>query len=210
MMIVLKYRWQKAFDDRKFIFEFFGALAILILSMLIFSRFVQFVELRDGILLNDFLLRTFEAVDLSWPIFIMIYGAIFFAISVLIFAPSQLVILFEAYALMVLTRMLLMFFVPLEPPSGMILLQDPFVEFFGQSKTLTKDLFFSGHTASLFLLYLAVPKRVKWIFLFVTMLVAVGVLLQKVHYTVDVLVAPLISFGCYYLTSRIRQKLIQV
>lgn len=188
--------------------EFFVALLFLVLIMSIFSRFVQFVELRPGIQLNDFLLNSFSAVDLTWPIFIMIYGAIFGALIILIFHPVRLMILFESYALMVLIRILTMYLVPLEPPSGMILLRDPLVEFFGGTKTLTKDLFFSGHTASLTLLTMAVPKKAKWLFFTVTLLVAISVLWQKVHYTVDVIAAPIVAIFCYYMTSRRHKKLV--
>jgi hypothetical protein len=188
--------------------EFFLSLIVLILALAIFSRFVQYVELRHGVQLNDFLLNTFTAINLTWPIFILIYGAIFGALGILIFYPERLVMLFEAYSLMVIIRIGMMYLVPLEPPSGMILLRDPLVELFGGTKTLTKDLFFSGHTASLTLLTMAVPKNAKWFFFTITVLVALGVLLQKVHYTIDVLMAPLVSTFCYYMTSRRHKKLV--
>ena len=44
--------------------------------------------------------------------------------------------------------------VPLEPPDTILLLNDPFVQLFGKGEILTKDLFFSGHTGTLFLLFL--------------------------------------------------------
>ena len=47
---------------------------------------------------------------------------------------------------------------PLDPPPGMIVLEDPLVQLFGgASRPLTRDLFFSGHTSTMFLLFLAVP-----------------------------------------------------
>lgn len=204
----LKYIWKDAFSDNKFILEFLGALVLLIVIMIIFSYFVQTIEQRNGVQLNDPFQYFYQAKNLTWPIFIMIYGAILSAIAILVFYPAQLVLLFEAYALMVLIRLIMMYFVPLEPPLGMILLKDPLVEFFGGGKTLTKDLFFSGHTASLVLLALAAPKKVKWLFFSLAWLVALSVLVQKVHYTIDVLVAPFISFFAYDLSSRIKKKLI--
>jgi membrane-associated phospholipid phosphatase len=188
--------------------EFTLSLIVLIFVLAIFSRFVQYVELRQGIQLNDFFLNTFTAINLTWPIFIMIYGAIIAALVILVFDPIRLMILFEAYSMMVLIRIVLMYFVALEPPTGMILLRDPLVELFGGTKTLTKDLFFSGHTASLTLLTMAVPKKAKWFFFTLTLLVAVGVLWQKVHYTIDVLVAPIVAIFCYYMTSRRHKKLV--
>ena len=188
--------------------ELFFSLLVLVIVMILFSQFVQFIELRPGVQLNDFILNSFKARDLTWPIFMMIYGAILGALGILIFYPERLVILFQAYTLMVLIRMLLMYLVALDPPADMLLLKDPLVEFFGGTKTLTRDLFFSGHTASLTLLALAVPKKVKWFFFTLTALVAISVLWQKVHYTIDVLAAPLVSYFCYYMTSRMHKKLI--
>jgi membrane-associated phospholipid phosphatase len=171
-----------------------ASLLVLIITMILFSKFIQFVELRPGVQFNDPILNLFSPINLTWPIFIMIYGAIFGALTIIYFHPEELVIF--------------MYLVPLEPPAGMIVLKDPFVEFFGGTKTLTKDLFFSGHTASLTLLTLSVPKRFKWFFGTLTILVAISVLLQKIHYTIDVLVAPIISLCCYNWASRINKKLI--
>jgi hypothetical protein len=99
-----------------------------------------------------------------------------------------------------------MYLVPLNPPPGMIPLGDPFVEYFGTGRLLTKDLFFSGHTATIFLFYLVSdPARrgLKIIFLICTVLVAVFVLLQHVHYTIDVASAPFFTFSAYKITLKL-------
>jgi membrane-associated phospholipid phosphatase len=89
----------------------------------------------------------------------------------------------------------------------MIALEDPFVEFFGGGKTLTKDLFFSGHTATSFIFYLtSVNKKIKMLFLILTVIMALSVLLMHVHYTVDVVVAPLASFTSYRISKKIIKK----
>jgi hypothetical protein len=81
----------------------------------------------------------------------------------------------------------------------MIPLSDPVVEFFGSSgATLTRDLFFSGHTATLVLLGLGMPVRIFSFALFVLAGgVALCVLWQHVHYTIDILVAPLAAYGAF-------------
>jgi membrane-associated phospholipid phosphatase len=200
--IYFKSNWRAALINRYFVVEFITSTFILVFTMLIFSKFTLFVEMRKGIQFNDPVLAAFKAIDLTKPIFTMIYGGILFALASLVSSPYKLMILFEAYALMVLTRIVMMYILPLSPPPGMIFLQDPFVEFFGTGKTLVNDLFFSGHTATMFLLFLAVPKKLKWIFLIITILVAISVLIQKAHYTVDVLIAPYISFTCYHLIHK--------
>lgn len=192
-------RWQQAFMNRCFVIEFIVTILVLFLVRLTFSIFSAYIELREGFQFNDPLLEKFMAYDLTYPIFGIIYGSILVALTSLIYYPHRLMILFEAYALVVLTRLLTMFVLPLAPPEQMIILKDPVVEFIGSGKALANDLFFSGHTATLFLLFLSVPRKIKWVFLVCCALVATGVLIQKVHYTVDVLVAPFISYGCYCL-----------
>ena len=189
--------WKKAFENKVFFSEFLITLFLLGLTLFFFSKFTEFVELRKGIQFKDPFLELFRAVNLNKIIFSMIYGGIIIALVLLISIPHKLMILFEAYTLMVFTRLVMMYVLPLAPPAGIIILNDPFLEFFGTGKALVNDLFFSGHTATMTLLYLSAPKKYKWFFLVDTIFVANSVLLQKVHYTVDVLVAPFISFCCY-------------
>lgn len=198
----LKNSWNATLTSSTFIIEFIFSVLLLITTMLVFAKFTQFVEMRKGIQFTDPLLSHFQAIDLTKSIFVFLYGAMIIAFASLLSSPYRLMILLQAYALMVLARMVTLFILPLAPPEGMIFLQDPFTQFFGTSKTIDNNLFFSGHTATIFLLFLAVPKKLKLPFFFVTLFIATGVLLQKTHYTVDVLIAPCISFISYYLISK--------
>jgi hypothetical protein len=72
------------------------------------------------------------------------------------------------------------------------------VEAFGDHRTLTRDLFFSGHTATLFVLSLAMPTaRLRGVGFAVTAFIAAGVLAQHAHYTVDVVAAPFFAYASY-------------
>ncbi len=66
---------------------------------------------------------------------------------------------------------------------------------------LTKDLFFSGHTATTFLLllYLWPHRRLRWIALAAHALVVASVLLSRLHYTIDVVGAWAVTFAVYAL-----------
>jgi membrane-associated phospholipid phosphatase len=78
----------------------------------------------------------------------------------------------------------------------------------GTGEILTKDLFFSGHTATLFLLFLIMEKRViKIIFIASTILVGIAVMLQHVHYVVDVAVAPFFAYTSYKIIDGLKNKL---
>jgi len=113
----------------------------------------------------------------------------------------------QAYGLMVIIRIIAMYLTPFEAPEKLILLNDPFVQLFGQGAVLTKDLFFSGHTATLFLLFLlAENKALKITFLIFTIIVGTAVLLQHVHYSIDVFMAPFVAYSALKLVLYFHNK----
>lgn len=170
----------------------------LIAVLRAFAGFLLWVEARPGVAFADPLLAALPARDLTWEIFALLYLGLVAGLVRLAFHPRELVIGLQAYALMVLARMALMSALPLDPPAGMIALRDPLVEVLGTGATMTRDLFFSGHTATMSMLTLAVPGRaLKAALALGAAGVALGVLWQHVHYTVDVLVAPFVAFACY-------------
>jgi hypothetical protein len=160
------------------------------------ARFLTWVERRPGVLLPDPVLALVPAKDVTWLTFGLVYVGIVTTVVVLLPYPRRLVAGAQAYAVMVLLRMAVMSVTPLDAPPGMIALRDPLVQIVGTGEVITKDLFFSGHTATLALLTLLAPGRaLRRFFLVGTALVAVCVLWQHVHYTVDVLVAPFFAFA---------------
>ncbi len=168
----------------------------LIAVLAVMARFLAWVELRPGVLLPDPVLAAVPARDVTWITFGLVYVGIITTVIVLLPYPRRLVAGAQAYAVMVLFRMAVMSVTPLEAPPGMIALRDPLVEIIGTGEVLTRDLFFSGHTATLALLTLLAPGRaLRRFFVVGTALVAVCVLWQHVHYTVDVLVAPFFAFA---------------
>lgn len=196
--------------DRKrksFIIELLLSFIALWIVLSLFSRFVNWVESRQGVIIPDPVLGLFSPVDLTWLIFFLIYAGLILSIAALAFYPEKLLMAVQAYTLMVLFRTAAMYVIPLEAPPAMIALQDPLVEILGTGQVLTRDLFFSGHTATIFLLVLCVPQRnLQAILLGMTFLLAACLLLQHVHYTVDVLAAPFFSYGAYRIVKTAHQK----
>ena len=96
-----------------------------------------------------------------------------------------------------LTRILTISIIPLEPPTGLIILKDPLtsLSYGGKGIFITKDLFFSGHTSNLFMFYLCLQKkRDKQFALFTSLLVGSLVLVQHVHYSIDVIGAIIFTY----------------
>lgn len=179
---------------------------ILALILISFVQFLNHIELRAGETFHDPLLNIFPAIDLTWLIFSIIYISLIIAIITLARDPANLLTAIQAYIVLTLFRSLALFLLPLNPPPGMILLNDPFVQMFGHGDVLTKDLFFSGHTSTLFLLFLTSKGKVlKGIFLSCAIIVGISVLLQHVHYSIDVFCAPFFSYGSVKLAQLIKK-----
>ena len=187
--------------------SFILSVLFLLIVLIILPNFLQFIEDRNGVSFEDPLLKLFDPVNVTWLIFLLIYPAIISALIYFIDSPRLFHAAILTYAFLVAFRILGMYFLPLNPPQSMIMLNDPFVQLFGTGEVLTKDLFFSGHTSLMFMLFLITRNKVlKSIYLFATILVAICVLVQHVHYSIDVFAAPFFSFSAYKLTSVILIK----
>ncbi|GAB4287640.1 MAG: hypothetical protein Kow0098_04490 [Ignavibacteriaceae bacterium] len=200
--------WRRYLQYKKNRSELILTLILLIATLILLSGFLIFTENRDGTRLADPLLSLFDPYDLTWLIFILIYASILIAVFSLINHPARLVFTIQLYILMALIRMIAMYLMPLEPPEKMIILKDPLIENIGTGIILTKDLFFSGHTATLFILFLTATNRyLKTFFLLLTVIVAVSVLIQHVHYTIDVVAAIFFTLSCYHLLISVKKKI---
>jgi hypothetical protein len=200
--------WKEFLTDKKKQKELIISIPFVAAILIIFPQFLQFVEARQGVVFTDPILVLFNPIDLTWLTFGLIYLSILIIIFSLAKKPERLLFTLQCYGLMVFFRLIVMYLLPLEAPATLIPLNDPLVQLLGTGEILTKDLFFSGHTATLFLLFLIAEKRViKIIFLASTLLVGIAVMLQHVHYVVDVAVAPFFAYTSYKIIDGIKNKL---
>ena len=198
--------WKEFYKNRKT--EIILTVVFLIIILIIFSNFLQFIEGREGVSLPDPILNLFNPIDLTWLTFGIIYASLIIAIINFVKDPDKLLLAIQCYSLMVVFRLIAMYLTPFSAPEKLLLLDDPFVQFFGSGQILTKDLFFSGHTATLFLFFLIADKKyLKIIFLSCTLVVAAAVILQHVHYTVDVFAAPFIAYTSYRIVIIINENI---
>ena len=200
--------WKEIFKDKKSIADFIVTILFVVFVVVVFPEFLLFIEEREAVVMFDPFLNLFNPIDLTWTTFALIYFSVIAALISLINKPAYLFLALQSYGVMLLFRMLVMYLSPLEAPEKIIPLHDPFVQMFGTGDILTKDLFFSGHTATMFVLFLAVKNKIlKVIFLITTILVGLAVILQHVHYTVDVVAAPFFSYASYKIVLGIKQYL---
>jgi hypothetical protein len=177
-------------------------LALLALAALPF--FFQFIQQRPGYILKDPLLDWLPAHDVSVPLFTVIWSVVLLFIIRSFQSPGVFIMVVYSFFILTVCRMLTISLLPLEPPHHLIELVDPISNSFYGKTFITKDLFFSGHTATVWLLFLCFRRRFdRFIALFGSIAVGLLVLIQHVHYTIDVIAAPVFATGCYFLARKI-------
>ncbi len=204
----IKDAWRQALKDRGFFWEAVLTLAFLASTLTVYPNLLNGVEKRQGVRLADPVLELFEPVDATVVTFVVLYVSLAVAVWFLLSEPKQLMIAFQAYVVLSAFRFAAILLVPLDPPDSIIALKDPFTEYFGANEALTKDLFFSGHTSLAYLYFLT--ARMRWlrkVFLACTVLIGCCVLIQHVHYTIDVLVAPFVTYGSLAMVRHLQRRL---
>lgn len=169
----------------------------------IMPGFLEFIQQRPGIQLNDPLLQRLKPQEYSGLIFSVLYGSLVICITTLFPRPLSLLRFMISALLMYCLRMASLYLVPLAAPAGLIPLRDSWVEAFAYGHhPITKDLFFSGHTAILLLAWLHCREPlIRWFLLAALVLIAYLLLAQHVHYSLDILGALLAGPVCYRLSA---------
>ena len=92
--------WQSAEYKRKLTI----GLAIISVILIVLPFFYQAIELRNGILINDYLLREIPAIDVSIYIFIIIWSMALLTFSSFKADPQIFITFLWGYILINLTR----------------------------------------------------------------------------------------------------------
>jgi len=207
MRTIVIDRWREAWQQSAFKLQLPLTTGMLVVVLSAFAQFLVLVEGREGVRMNDPILQIIEPRDFTWVTFGMIYLSVMVAVVVLAQYPWRLLVAMQAYIVMVVLRAGMMYVTPLSPSEDLIVLRDPFVQLAGDGTAPTKDLFFSGHISTLFLLSLVIQHPLmKKAFLLCTVVVAIFVVWQHVHYVVDVAVAPFVAYGCYRLVETMHER----
>ena len=201
----MKTAWQSYLSQKNKGMILSISLACLGITMVLFTHFLAYNETRIGFNFNDPVLSLFKPVDVSFITLIITYSFSLFAIVLACFKPTLFVQLAQAFTLILILRILCMYFVPLEPPTAIIPLEDGFLRSYVYSgRPNLRDLFFSGHTASMCLFaYCFTDKKIKWMFVFGAIIIGTLVTLQHVHYSIDVMAAPVFVYIAVWLQKKI-------
>lgn len=196
-----KERWTELFQFPIFKIYFVATVTTFALVIHTCTKYITIWDTRVGVQLFDPLLNLLTPINLSIPIFMLVYSCMLTAVLNELKNPFQFQKALQAYAILLLLRTATIFLFPLEPPANMIVLRDPFIELFlsnGGTQIVVKDLFFSGHVSAmvLFTYYISHPT-IKKVFIPLTFVLAIMILIQHVHYTIDVVAAPFFAiFSC--------------
>jgi|JI10StandDraft_1071094.scaffolds.fasta_scaffold33973_5 membrane-associated phospholipid phosphatase len=202
----IKSEWLTFAESKARRIEFLFSATLITTIMFCLLFYLRYNETRAGVVLQDPLIAMIPPADLSNLTFVLIYSGIVSTVIMLLTHPMRLTIGFQIYAVYAALRLLGMWLVPLEPPAGFIPLVDPLMAWAHTGQQLNKDLFFSGHTATMFICYLILPPG--WgrpIFLVGVVVMGVCLIVQRVHYSVDVLSAPFYCYGAMGLVMRVRR-----
>jgi hypothetical protein len=203
---LIALQWRKAWTNRSFkIKTIVGSISLTII-LVSFPRFFAIIELRKGIYLEDVLLNNIPSIDFSIPIFIIIWSTALLLINRMLKSPGLFLQFLISFLLLCITRIITISLFPLEAPIGLVAIKDPISNIFygGKEVFITKDLFYSGHTATQFLMFLSFSKKGDKIITGISsVLIVVLVLFQHVHYTIDVIAAIPFGYLVYILGKKI-------
>tara|TARA_B100000902_G_C27255313_1_gene887525 strand:- start:153 stop:848 length:696 start_codon:yes stop_codon:yes gene_type:complete len=200
----------------------FGAISLF------FSWFLVWVENRDPYL-GEFIdpLFFWDPIDLSTPTFFLTYGIIGFYILHHISSPLKIVYFIQMLIFIVACRIVSLTLIQFDAPEvvwstaqaanieGQTLIQlaDPILNniIYHQDTAIPNkpiythhDLFFSGHTAKCLLASLLYEnKKMRYLFIILTCVMATFLLLQHVHYSIDIFFAPVVTFCAIFLHNKL-------
>jgi len=198
--------WSEAWQLRSFRNKTFVALALVAIILLTLPTFFAFIEKREGMVLQDFVLDTIPAMDVSVPTFVIIWSMVLLVFYRIYQNPRLFLLIAYGFILMCLCRVLTISILPLNPPPGLITLKDPIanIVYGGKGIFITKDLFYSGHTGNMFLFFLCLQAKWDKIFaLTAAVLIGILVLVQHIHYTIDVIAAFIFTYFIYLLAKKV-------
>jgi hypothetical protein len=160
---------------------------------------------KQGYLLDDPVLNFFTPEDWSNSVNFILGLALVQTIVMYWKEPGVILTAVLTYCLVNILRALSMYSVTLEPPADMILLIDPISALFVYpDEAFAKDLFFSGHVSTMMAMVFVERNRLWfWTKAGGTALMSLFLAWQHVHYTVDLVVAPIVAYLAYLGARRV-------
>jgi len=198
----IKESWKKTISNTSDRTKLIIGSVLIFIILALMPQFFNKIEQRNGVVLHDWVLAAIPPHNVSVAIFIVIWGMGLLILYRALYKPRIYITYVWALIVVCLVRMATISFVALNPPIGLIPLADPLTGVFYGEASITKDLFFSGHIATLTLIFLCLDKKAdKFIALGAIITVACLLLVQHIHYSIDILASPIITYTCFRLAK---------
>ncbi|MEN9339422.1 MAG: hypothetical protein RIQ62_734 [Bacteroidota bacterium] len=191
--------WREALADRWFTLKLLLTPGLFFIYSAVTQHLGNYIESRPGVRLDDKILTLLPSIDFSAPVFFLLYLSLTLVVITHIDKPRIILRIIEMHFLVAVVRQICILLVALDPPSGIIVLRDLFLEntVYPRHSPLTKDLFFSGHVASIWLYFLCADRKyIKYYMVFASLMMSFMILCMRVHYSYDVM-------GAYFFTTLI-------
>ncbi|MDT8886454.1 phosphatase PAP2-related protein [Aquirufa regiilacus] len=193
----IEQNWTAAWQDSRFRWQLILAIAVFAIFPWKADDYFQWIQQREGIVMQDIVLANIPAKNVSIPIFAIIYFSVVYLIARIIRQPKHFLWFAWAFNVETIMRFASIYWVALNPPEGLVDLHDPIAELFiyGENLAITKDLFFSGHTATMvFVCYFLPQAKERKIAIALTSVLVILLLIQHVHYSLDIVAAPIATW----------------
>ena len=187
-----------------------ASFAYLSLVAVIFKIFLAHHEKRmnlSGYRPSDPIIDLLPAMDMSFWIFAITYGSI---ITYILLERKKEFFLEKgliAYGTLIALRMLSLTLVPLLAPENLVFLDDPFLNNVAYPGEIENDLFFSGHVG-LILTFGFLSKR--WLFAIIAVVLGLFLMMQRVHYSYDILGALPFSWFVAWIVENVLFKRLRI
>jgi len=199
-----RQNWKKAWFNKSFRLNLMVGLVIMIALLILTSFFFKYIEDNpNGVILHDWVLNKLPSMDVSIPIVCFEVSVVTLLLVRSITSPILCITFLIAFLFILIFRIITIGLTQLDPPIGLVVLKDPIADVVYRSGFIKRDLFYSGHASILFLSSFCLSKRVdKYYVVSVAILVCILLLIQHVHYTIDIVCAPFFAFGCFSLSKK--------
>jgi hypothetical protein len=196
-----KYFWKQKSQSINLMFSM-----LMIFASLIANYFANiYVTNHAGNYVSDIILDNLPVVNIDLIFVEGALAAILFSIFLIVKYPEKSLFVLKSGAIFILIRS---FFIILThtglPPDHSYL--DPSSTF--RYITAGNDMFFSSHTGMPFLMALNFwnNKKIRLIFIAISVIFAISVLLGHLHYSIDVFAAFFITYSIFHICQRLFPK----
>jgi hypothetical protein len=199
----MKYFNYKGFWTREHVRSLVNALILLALATIFQYYASAYVDRTPGNPAVDLFLGFLPVVNLNFLIVEGALAAIALSVILVLAKPQYLLFTLKAGAIFIATRALFIAVTHIGIYPGQI---NPDVGFFDRIYTglgLEAGFFFSGHTGLPLLMALILWNKKFWRYAYIIMSIVFGiaVLFAHIHYTMDVLAAPYMTYGIFKMSQ---------